>query len=206
MVELAVFSIDNAMPAQFSAINASLYPRYSHIFFWWSFSSGIVFGLNCYFLGKLARQWPAGTGRRIFWLMLLALGIANTSAFVIWTMTGGYSQISPCFEDSRGPIVAHCWIAIAFLMSILSAMVAYRMTADRMRDSSCRPSCMAPSSHQVLSRMASSFAIACSGASLVSARTFLSIKLARPAWAFRHSVGIVLQDPCPFRPILSRLC
>ena len=119
-----------AMPNKYSAIDASLYPRIAHLFFWWSLVSGLIVIINGIFLSRLAQQWSRGIHRRILWSVLLLSGIATTSSFVIWIKTKGLWQISPYFAEVGTRITWHGGVGALLMVAILVTTLAYRMSAD----------------------------------------------------------------------------
>jgi hypothetical protein len=130
LVAIACMGIDKAFPLQLSLCDPRHFARTLATFYRWSAISAIVVPLNFFFLRRLARQWPAGAGRRLLWSGLLALGIAENVRYVLWTMAVGYPTIAPFHAEIGGTVMWHSWIALVILTTISSAVPAYRMSAE----------------------------------------------------------------------------
>jgi hypothetical protein len=130
LTHITTLGMDYAAPAIFSRVNPEIYNSRISIFFWWSLLSGAIVVANWAILTRLARQWSAGIVRRLLWTVLLIIGIASTSAFVIWIKIWGLRGISPDFAEVGSSAPLHCWIAASLVVLILTTVITYRMTIN----------------------------------------------------------------------------
>ncbi len=128
LVHIAVTGIAMAEPLSLSPETVHATAR-EHAFFWQSLPVLPVLLASCVGVWQLARQWPRGILRRLLWTALLLAGLAVMVNYVIWVHTTALPEVSPMLADAMrfGPL--HRWITALLVVAILSAGIAYRLTA-----------------------------------------------------------------------------
>jgi hypothetical protein len=131
LVHIAIVGIDYDQPLRLSSINPRYYQASTNLLFWWSVSSSIVVVINWLILVRLARQWSAGSKRRLTWIVLLVVGVLASSAFLIWLYAWGLKEISPMFAETPNEAPIHYWLSAALLIIVAVTIVTYRLAVDR---------------------------------------------------------------------------
>ncbi len=131
LVNIACLGFDAEASLKISSYDPRYFAQTLRIFFLWSLISAFAILLNLFFLKRMARDWSAGIGKRVLWSGLLLAGIVENAAYVVWTMAVGYPTISPYLATTGGPVMKHSWVALVVFAAVVSAVPAYRMSADR---------------------------------------------------------------------------